>query len=148
MVAEDILYRFDPRKIRVMSGDIAEGYWELRGCVMNRAADLFKEISSDPASLLDLDQQIASIEIQTVEEANKACNLAGVGIGALAGFRILGPLGAIAGAVIGQSLMGNCAELKVEVELKDGRKFVAQMDKNIHKRLKAIAARHASEQPS
>jgi hypothetical protein len=146
MVAEDILYRFDPRKIKVLSGDIAEGYWELRGCVMHRVADLFKEASTDADSRLDLDQQIASIAIETVDESNQACNLAGIGIGALAGFRFFGPLGALGGAVIGQTLMGNCAELKVEVQLKDGKSFVAQMDKNIHKRLKAIEA--ASAQPS
>ncbi len=142
MGAEDILYRLDPRKIRVESGDISAGYWELHSCVMQKSPELFKETAaSDACAELNLDQMIEKLEVKNVKDANPTGNMLGVGVGALAGLRYFGPVGAIGGAVAGHLLVGNRHEMHVDVLLRDGRRFTAYMDKDVFKRMQTIAAR-------
>lgn len=140
--AEDVLYRLDPRKIRVLSGDIPLGYWELHGCVMERSSEIFKNSESAAAAAsVNLDQAISKLDLKNVEDANPAANLVGIGVGAFAGLRFFGPIGAIGGAVLGQTLVGNRHEVNVDVHLSDGKQFCAVMDKSVYQRLKAIANR-------
>jgi hypothetical protein len=143
MGAEDLLYRMDPKKIRVSSGDITHGYWELHSMKLERSSELFKcsTAASCPSEEINLAGQITSLELKNIEDANPAANMVGIGVGALAGLRFFGPIGAIGGAVAGQLLVGNRHEVTVEVLLNDGRKFQATMDKSIYQRLKAIHER-------
>ncbi len=144
MGAEDILYQLDPRKIRIVSGDVAAGYWELRGCVLKKSPELFKETETqNSTSDVSLDQEIEKLNLLTIADANPAGNLLGIGVGALAGLRYFGPVGAVGGAVVGQLLVGNRHEVNLEVVLKDGRKFVTFMDKAVYMRFQTIAGRSA-----
>lgn len=147
--AQDILYRFDARKIKIISGDIPAGYWELHSCILERCecpvggssagADSSSETSKDRK--VDLDGIITRMSVKNVEDANPAANMLGVGVGALAGLRFFGPLGAIGGAVAGQMLVGNRHDVTVEVKLKNGTQFTATMDKNVYQRLQVVANR-------
>jgi len=141
MSAEDILYRMDPRKIHIISGDIAPGYWELHGSTLSASPQLLKPAQSNKQQAIKLDRNIAKLDLKEIADSNPTANLVGIGVGALAGLRLFGPLGAIGGAVAGQIVMGNRHELTAEVLLQDGRQFTAQMDKNIFNRLKLIAER-------
>lgn len=141
MGAEDILYRLDPKKIRVISGDITSGYWELHSMKLERSGELFKSGSGEALEEIKLDGQITSLELKNIEDANPTANMLGIGVGALAGLRFFGPIGAIGGAVAGQMLIGNRHEVSVDVHLNDGRKFHASMDKSVFQRLKAIHER-------
>lgn len=145
MGAEDILYRLDPKKIKVISGDIPAGYWELHSCTLVKSSDLFKTSDVIEAKQeINLDQAIAKLDVKNIEDANPTANLVGVGVGALAGLRFFGPIGAIGGAVAGQMLVGNRHEVTVNVQLTDGRQFVASMDKAVYQRLIAVHARSAA----
>lgn len=145
MGAEDLLYRMDPKKIRVNTGDISLGYWELHSMKLERSSDLsemFKPGESKTAKEeINLEGVISKLELKTIEDANPAANMVGIGVGALAGLRFFGPIGAIGGAVAGQMLVGNRHEVSVDVQLNDGRNFQATMDKAIYQRLKAIHER-------
>jgi hypothetical protein len=144
MGAEEMFYSLDPRKICVLAGDIPAGYWELHGCIMERSPSLFKETETGPANKLDLDQAIARVEMKAIKDGNPAASLVSVGVGALAGLRFFGPLGAVGGALVGQALAGNRHEVTVDVHLSDGRHFEAFMDKQIYQRLQTIAGRDKS----
>ena len=141
MGAEDLLYRMDPKKIRVTTGDITPGYWELHSMKLERSGELFKSGSSSPLEELDLNGAIEKMDVKTIEDANPGANMVGIGVGALAGLRFFGPIGAIGGAVAGQMLVGNRHDVTVDVQLSDGRKFQATMDKSIYQRLKTIHER-------
>lgn len=140
----DVLYRLDPRKIRVISGDVEGGYWELQSLSMVRSLKLFKEADKDSSNVVSLDNAIEKLEIVNIENAHPAANIAGVAVGAWAGLRVFGPLGAIIGAVGAQALVGNRQEMTVEVQLVDGRKFVASMDTKLYKRFQALKARSSA----
>lgn len=147
MGAEDILYRLDPTKVRIISGDIAEGYWELRACSLVRSPELFSP-ATDDLEQVDLDGQIQNLDIKNIKDANPTGNMVGIGIGALAGLRFFGPLGAIGGALIGSAVVGNRHEITVTVRLKSGRLFVASMDKDVYARLKLIGERSGATETS
>lgn len=151
MGAEDILYRLDPTKVRIVSGDIAEGYWDLRGCSLVRSPELFRiavEGEAPAPEQVDLDGQIQNLDIKNIKDANPTGNLIGIGVGALAGLRFFGPLGAIGGALVGSAVVGNRHEITVTVRLKNGRLFVASMDKDVYARLKLIGERSGATETS
>ncbi|MBX9573647.1 MAG: hypothetical protein K2X77_32395 [Candidatus Obscuribacterales bacterium] len=147
MGPEDILYRLDPTKVRVVSGDIAEGYWELRACSLVRSPELFAP-ESETREQIDLDGQIQNLDIKNIKDANPAGNWVGIGVGALTGLRFFGPLGAIGGAVLGNALVGNRHEITVTVRLKSGKMFVLSMDKDVYSRLKLIGERSGATETS
>lgn len=140
MSAQDVVYRFDPRKMRVNSGDVPAGYWELHSCKLVRCSDLFgkKNVKREE---IDLAGRIKSVEIDGVDESSKGASMLGLGAGALVGFRLFGPIGAIGGALAGQALVGTRDEVNVTVQLNDGTSFSALMDKTIYERLKMVAQR-------
>ena len=144
MGVEECFYRLDPRKIHVISGDVPAGYWDLHACVLERSGDMLKDANAADVNRLDLDDQIETVELQDINNTSSTSNLIGLGVGALAGLRFFGPLGAIGGALAAQALVGNRHDVTVSVKLKDGRHFVASMDKNLHRRLQAIKSRAAS----
>jgi hypothetical protein len=151
MGAEDILYRLDPTKVRIVSGDIAEGYWDLRGCSLVRSPELLRVAAEGEVpepEQVDLDGQIQNLDIKNIKDANPTGNLIGIGVGALAGLRFFGPLGAIGGALVGSALVGNRHEITVTVRLKNGRLFVASMDKDVYARLKLIGERSGATETS
>ena len=146
MKAEDYFYRLDPRKVRIVSGDIPAGYWELHGCTLERSGKLFGDAPAEikPYDRLELDRNIKRIEVQEVPDPDYSSDLLGIGVGAFVGLRFLGPLGAIGGALAGHALMGNRQQQSVDVILHDGRRFSAIMDRNVFQRLKAIEMRSES----
>ncbi len=139
MGAESILYKMDPRKIQVTQGDIQAGFWELSGCSLVRSPELFANPAKNENDCLQLDHNIAKLELKNIENANQTANMVGIGLGALAGLRFFGPIGAIGGAVAGQVIMGNRHELTVEILLQDGRHFTASMDKAVYERFRVIS---------
>lgn len=142
MGAEDFLYKLDPTKIRVISGDIPLGFWGLHGCTLSQSPALFDLGSNENSnSSIILDGEIAALGVENIADANPTGNLIGVGVGALAGLRFFGPIGAIGGAVAGQFLLGNRHEITLSVTLKDGRHFVAIMEKSVYQRFKLIGVR-------
>lgn len=148
MGAEDILYRLDPTKVRAVSGDIGEGFWDLRGCSLVRSPELFGQEAETKPEQIDLDGNIQNLDIKNIKEANPTGNWVGIGVGALAGMRFFGPLGAIGGAVLGSALVGNRQEITVTVRLKSGRVFVLSMDKDVYARLKLIGERCGATETS
>ncbi len=142
MQAEDVIYRFDPRKIRVVSGDVPVGYWELRGCKLVRCRDVFDGSTSDGMEL-DLDAKVKKLQLRKIADANPGANIVGVGLGALLGLRCCGRVGAITGAIAGQLLVGNRYDMTVDVHLTDGKQFLAHMDSAVYKRMQAVGARCA-----
>jgi hypothetical protein len=146
MVAEQLFYCWDQRKISVESGDIPHGYWELRGCVLEQSPKIFDCHCAEKVEKINLDNAIAKIELKSIKDPNQAANVLGVGAGAVLGLRFFGLLGAIGGALAGQALCGNRTEIAATVHLTDGRSFEATMEKNLYERLKAIAARNPESQ--
>lgn len=142
MLAEDVLYRFDPRKVRLVSGDLPQGYWELHGCRLIRCRDMFDGSNTDSMEV-NLDGCVKRLQLQKVADANPGANVLGVGVGALLGLRCCGRVGAITGAIAGQLLVGNRYDMTVKVHLTDGRHFVAHMDSAVYKRMQAVGARCA-----
>lgn len=149
MGAEEFLYRLDPRKLEIVSGDLKCGFWDLRGCTLHRSPELFNSKDTnqnlDPQDEVNLDRSIASLNIRSIKDANAAGNMVGIGVGALAGLRFFGPLGAVAGAIAGQAVVGNRHEVVLEILLQDGRHFVAKMDKAVYERIKVIVGRDFSK---
>lgn len=111
--------------VKVLGGDLFEGSWQLYFNVLT--------IPSTPAHLwkgekVDLGSELASVEQLTDERVKKLAGTAGWGfLGAVT----LGPLGAIAGILLG----GNRTQVTFLAELKDGRKFIGQTDAKSYGRM-------------
>lgn len=112
-------------KIYVENGDIPTGLWELQ--------DSGKRIQLDNDRIyIALNKHLIALEV--VNEKNDR-TLTGTGSAALVGGLVLGPLGAIAGAIYGGK---RDAEVVVIGVLSDQRKFVAKIDKDDLPKLKLI----------
>lgn len=139
MAVENLLYRYDKSKIKVTSGDLTEGYWTLNGFELVKAPRCCG--SNFPEQKVSLVANVAKVSVQECRESNSIGAFVGTGAGALMGLRYFGMQGAIGGALLGNVLSGNHAEVCAEIELGDGRKFVASMNSAMFKRVSAIANR-------
>ncbi|HEY9785586.1 MAG TPA: hypothetical protein V6D17_09315 [Candidatus Obscuribacterales bacterium] len=149
MIIEDLLYKLDSSKVRVIAGDLPEGYWDLNGSVLLQAPFFaFPGETITAQQSVELSGKIAKIDLKGVGDSNPVGAIIGTGIGAVTGFRFFGPLGAFAGAIAGHFISGNRKEVDVTCELSDGRKFVATMDPAIFQRLKEIAKPAIEDQNS
>ncbi len=140
MGVENLLYRYDKTKFRVISGDVQYGYWSLDGYSLVRAPECCGSRNSTE-NPINLERNILSVQVSEVGQANTTGSILGAGVGAMAGLRYYGFVGAIGGAFAGHFLGGGSPEIRVEVELTDGRKFVASMSPALYKRFSAIANR-------
>jgi hypothetical protein len=119
----DLSKMLDNSRVKVIGGDVPEGEWEYKMGILWGA---FEQI--------DMSSQLKSVIPQTEESVKKLPEMVGWG---LAGAVILGPLGAVAGAMMG----GNRKQMCALIELHDDRKFIATMDSKIYQELLAIAIR-------
>ena len=133
MGIDSILHSYDNSKIKVIAGDIAEGYWELSGSSMRHYA----ESGRTAAERVDLADAIKSIDLK--DQLNKDANtpLLGAGVGALLGLRF-GIPGALAGGFVGHMLAQNKPQVSIRCELTDGRKFIAVMSPEMYKQFKSL----------
>lgn len=111
----------DDKKVKVMAGDIPSGEWEFN---MGALWGAFETVQ--------LQGEIKSVQLQTEEGAKDIARTLGWG---LAGAITFGPVGALAGLVMG----GNRKEVCALFELKDGRKFLALMDSKIYQQMLALS---------
>jgi hypothetical protein len=119
----DLSKMLDNSRVKVIGGDVPEGEWEYKMGILWGA---FEQI--------EMSSQLKSVTPQTEESVKKLPEMVGWG---LAGAVILGPLGAVAGAMMG----GNRKQMCALIELHDNRKFIATMDSKIYQELLAIAIR-------
>lgn len=136
---ENLLYRCDKNKIRVVSGDIREGFWNLDGFSLVQAPSCCG--SESPANKVELAGNLKSVNVKECRESNSIGALVGAGAGAIVGLRYYGMPGAVGGALLGNLLSGNHAQVCADVSLTDGRSFVATMSSGVFARLSAIANR-------
>lgn len=112
---------FENNKVTVIAGDISEGEWEFN---MNSLWSAFDTVS--------LEGELKSVQLQTEESVKQLAGTLGWG---LAG-SVFGPLGMLAGMVLG----GNRKQMCAFIELKDGRKFIATMDSKVYQHIQALAS--------
>ena len=110
-------------KVQVIGGDIQSGDWEYKDGTLWHAFDQ-----------VDLIGHVNAVSQQTEESVKKLPEMAAWG---LAGSMIFGPLGLLAGLVMG----GNRKKICALVELKDGRKFLATMDTSVYQEMLAMSLR-------
>jgi hypothetical protein len=112
------------KQVKVLGGDIQAGEWEYN---MGALWSAFDQVN--------LMGEIKSIQLQTEESVKRLPETAAWG---LAGGLVFGPLGALAGVVLGGNRKNVCALC----ELKDGRKFLATMDQKVYQDMLAMSMTH------
>lgn len=109
--------------INVLAGNIKKGKWNFNGFIGNVSMNqtFGENINLGKYSVKD-------ISLLDEEKKKKLAGTAGWGfVGALA----LGPLGAIGGILLG----GNKKNITFVCELEDGRKFMAETDSKVWKKI-------------
>lgn len=112
---------FSNTAVKVLGGDLQQGEWKFETGVLWGAFDQ-----------IPMQGQIKSIALQTEESIKKIPEMAVWGLG---GALLLGPMGLLAGAVLG----GNKKQVCALCELKDGRKFLATMDSKVYQEMLALS---------
>lgn len=133
MGIDTLFYDLDETKIKVIAGDLSEGYWELRDSVMRRMVS-----NSTESESIDLNAALESAEFKNLLSKDSAEPLMGAGVGALLGLRF-GIIGAGIGAVAGHLLMTGPQRASVQCKLSDGRNFIAVMSPKIYDQIKIFA---------
>lgn len=122
-LSKDLSKMLDNSRVKVVGGDVPSGEWEYKMGILWGA---FEQI--------EMASELKKITPQTEESVKKLPEMVGWG---LAGAVILGPIGAIAGAMMG----GNRKQVCALIELHDNRKFIATMDSKVYQELLALAIR-------
>jgi hypothetical protein len=112
---------FSNTGVKVIGGDLTPGEWKYETGVLWGAFDQ-----------IQMHGHIKSIALQTEESIKKLPEMAAWGV---AGSVLLGPVGLLAGVMLG----GNKKQVCALCELKDGRKFLATMDSKIYQELLGIS---------
>ncbi|MBS1957265.1 MAG: hypothetical protein JST89_23965 [Cyanobacteria bacterium SZAS-4] len=112
---------FDNKGVKVLAGDIDAGDYEFNMGALWGGFDT-----------IQLQGEIKSLALQTEESVKKVAGTLGWG---LAGSLALGPVGMLAGLMLG----GNRKEVCALCELKDGRKFLATMDSKVYQQMLAMS---------
>ena len=112
---------FSNTGVKVIGGDLTAGEWKYETGILWGAFDQ-----------IQMQGQIKSIGLQTEESVKKLPEMAAWGI---AGSMLLGPVGLLAGVMMG----GNKKQVCALCELKDGRKFLATMDSKIYQELLGLS---------
>ena len=113
----DFKQMFSNTGVKVIGGDVQQGEWKYESGILWGAFDQ-----------VQLQGAVKSIALQTEESIKKLPEMAAWG---LAGSVLLGPVGLLAGVLMG----GNKKQVCALCELKDGRKFLATMDSKIFQEL-------------
>ncbi|MBX9695359.1 MAG: hypothetical protein K2Z81_23440, partial [Cyanobacteria bacterium] len=117
MNINEFLCKHDDSKIKVIAGDLPEGFWELHDSVLDRVG----VTASDELGSLDLSTELKSVQMKNHINRDSVEPLVGAGVGALIGLnmgRFLGlaaPLGAAGGALAGHFLTKHNPEVSVSV---------------------------------
>jgi hypothetical protein len=112
---------FSNTTVKILGGDLQAGEWQFATGTLWGA---FDQVS--------LAGELQKVSLQTEESVKKLPEMAAWG---LAGSLVLGPLGLVAGALMG----GNKKEVCALCELKDGRKFLATMDSKVYQEILAMS---------
>lgn len=124
-------------KIKIIAGDLAGGIWDLNGSLL-----LHTQRSGSAASeSINVADSVRRLDVKDLLNKDSFEPLLGLGLGALLGFRMFGPLGAAGGAIAGHLFTRNRLEVSVTCELTDGRKFIAVMHPTTYQRLQKVASR-------
>lgn len=123
---KDVEDTLDWRKVKVIAGDLHAGDWDFNGGMMT------PDPESGRAECIALMGEIESVTIQTQDSVKDIAKTLGLTV---AGGVFFGPLGAIAGYFAG----GKRQEVCVLVKLKDGKKFLASMDKRIYQQVLGLS---------
>lgn len=113
------------RKIKIIGGDLTEGEWEYKDGIL-----------WGPFEHIEFSDQVTKVSLQTEESIKKLSHSLGWG---LAGLVAAGPLGAVAGAVLG----GNRKQVCALLELKDNRRILALMDQKLFQHLMALSLKNS-----
>lgn len=125
-LGKDVSNQLDWRKITVLAGDISVGRWDFNGGMMS------PEPESGLVDCVNLYGEIDKLTVQTQESVKDLQKTLGFTI---AGGLILGPLGVVAGYFAG----GSRKEMCVLVQMKDGKKFLANMDARIYQQMLGLS---------
>jgi hypothetical protein len=120
----DLNKMFANNTVKVLGGDLTQGEWKFETGILWGA---FDQIS--------MQGDLKSVQLQTEESIKKLPEMAAWG---LAGSLIMGPLGLLAGVMLG----GNKKQVCALCELHDGRKFLATMDAKVYQELLAMTITH------
>jgi hypothetical protein len=112
---------FSNNTVKILGGDLQAGEWQFATGTLWGAFDQVSLVG-----------EVKKVSLQTEESVKKLPEMAAWG---LAGSLVLGPLGLVAGALMG----GNKKEVCALCELKDGRKFLATMDSKIYQEILAMS---------
>lgn len=110
---------FSNNTVKVLGGDLHQGDWQFSQGTLWGAFDQ-----------ITLQTDLKSITLQTEESVKKLPEAAAWGLAGL----VLGPLGVVAGLMMG----GNKKQICALCELRDGRKFLAVMDSKVYQELLAL----------
>ncbi len=125
-IKKEVNDSLDWKKVKVLAGDIQHGDWDFQGGILtpDQSAGLTEGMS--------LAGEIQSVQIQTQENVKDLAKTLGLTVG---GLMLLGPWGAVAGYIAA----GNRKEVCALVVLKNGKKFLAQMDQRIYQQIMALS---------
>jgi hypothetical protein len=112
---------FSNNTVKILGGDLQAGEWQFATGTLWGAFDQVSLVG-----------EVQKVSLQTEESVKKLPEMAAWG---LAGSLVLGPLGLVAGALMG----GNKKEVCALCELKDGRKFLATMDSKVYQEILAMS---------
>jgi len=129
------MYRCDQSKVKIIAGDLTDGYYDLQGSQLRLTPSGSVTVSES----IELDGKLRSLELKDSLHKDNIEALMGAGVGALLGLRF-GLVGAVVGGVGGHFLTKGFEQISVKGELSDGRKFIAVMHPDMYKRLRTYAA--------
>lgn len=114
-------------KIKVHAGDFLEGVGELRmfGTILNLKTEEHSWLGEDISV-----KELKTVETATEESVKKVAGTVGWGV---AGAVVLGPVGLLAGLLLG----GKGKEVTFVATFKDGRKMLATTDSKTYTKLQA-----------
>ncbi len=133
MSIESFLYNRDETKLKIIAGDISEGFWELSGTALRKVP----MAGTDARELVNLEKNLKKVDVKDHLQKDPFEPLMGAAVGALLGMRF-GPMGVAGGAATGLFLLRHGPEISVNCELGDGRKFMAVMSPPMLEKLKAF----------
>lgn len=138
MSLESFLYNRDETKLKIIAGDVSEGFWELSGSSLRK----MPTAGVETREVVNLEKNLKKVEMKDEVKKDPFEPLVGAALGGLLGTRF-GPLGIIGGAATGLFLLRHGPEVSVNCELADGRKFMAVMSPPMLERVKAfLSERH------
>ncbi len=124
------LNKVDARNVEVFGGDVPAGTWQYK------EGEISQGRTGEP---IRLSREVAKMTVRKKGRRNSLDTVVGLPVSSLAGVmiggRLFGQVGAMAGLVASNYLGFWQNTVCVDVELKDGRKFIATMDETVYNEL-------------